>query len=226
MASLDTLFLSPHPDDLVYSAFASITDHAGNGHAVVFFNVSRFTKWGLLPKNLVTTIRTLEEKMILRRFQLKSSFLWMNDYSTRTTPIDAFDLISKLARLRGRIRNIFCPLGIGNHPDHLAVRSTAVNYWLTFATRPRLYFYEDLPYAARIDEVDPAFESCVRALPEPKSQFSVRFHPLSADLFRRKLFFARLYVTQNDHSQLFEKHAMELGRKCGALYAERYVCSQ
>ena len=226
MASLANLFLSPHPDDLVYSAFAAITAHSGDVNAVILFNVSRFTKWGLLPKNLVTMMRTLEETMILSRLGLRPSFLWMDDYSIRTKPIDRNELALKLAQLGNPTGTLYCPLGIGKHPDHLAARDAAIAYWLSCKCKPRICFYEDLPYAARIDRVDLEFERCVRSLPQSLPKLSVHYEPLSAELLRKKAFFSGLYLTQTDHRRLLERRGMELGRRCSSLCAERCVCSQ
>lgn len=226
LASLANLFVSPHPDDLVYSAFAAITGHSGDADAVILFNVSRFTKWGLLPKNIVTVMRTVEETMILTRLGMRPSFLWMDDSSIRTKPVDRNELVLKLAHLRKPPRNLYCPLGMGQHPDHLAARDAAITYWLNCGSKPRICFYEDLPYAARISRLDLEFERCVRSLPRPRRQLSVHYEPLNADLLRKKAFFSRLYITQNDHTKLLERHGKELGRRCGSSYAERYVCLQ
>jgi hypothetical protein len=221
-----TLFLCPHPDDLVYSAFAAAADYAGEADALVFFNVSRFTKWGLLPKNLVTIARTVEEKLILRRLRLRSSFLWKEDSSSREGAVNSKQLSSYLNASQWTIRNLFCPLGIANHPDHLAVRDVALEYWSNAAAKPKLCLYEDLPYAARIGDADLQLERCLHALSESYCDFSVQYWPLSQRLFKKKLFFSRLYLTQNDHTDLLEGHARELGRRCQSPYAERYVCSE
>jgi hypothetical protein len=115
---------------------------------------------------------------------------------------------------------------MGMHPDHLAARDAAISHWLNCESKPRICFYEDLPYAARIDRVDFEFDRCVRSLPQSLPKLSVHYEPLMPDLLRKKAFFSRLYLTQTDHSKLLERHAEELGRRCSSSYAERYVCSQ
>jgi LmbE family N-acetylglucosaminyl deacetylase len=222
-----TLFLSPHPDDLVYSAFSALVEQSGAGTAVIFFNVSRFTKHGLLPKYFVTTMRTLEERIILTRLRIKSSFLWMEDSSSRTHPINRQNIVTKLNRLRGTFQYIFCPLGISGHPDHLAVRSIAIDYWrLKCGGKPTLCFYEDLPYAAKVKEIEVEVESCVRELSRSCDNLSICYESMSIDQLKRKVVFSRLYLTQNDQSKLLKKHAQAIGKKCGRAYAERYVCSE
>lgn len=219
------MFLSPHPDDLVYSAFSALMEQPEVGLAIVFFNVSRFTRWGLLPKTFVTVTRTFEEKVILTRLQLKSSFLWLEDSSSRSYQIDRQIIDSKLNGFHGPVRNLFCPLGISGHSDHLAVRNAAINYWLKRDAKPRICFYEDLPYAAKMEEIEHEVDICVRQLSRFCGRLSVCYYALNADQFKRKLFFSRLYLTQNDHTSLLTKHAEELGKRCGRAYAERYVCS-
>jgi len=221
-----TLFLSPHPDDLVYSAFSALTEQREVGTGVTFFNVSRFTKWGLLPKYFVTPMRTLEERIILTRLRVRSSFLWMEDSSSRSCPISMQKIASKLNQFSGRFEYIFCPLGISGHPDHLAVRRVAIDYWrLKCDGKPSICFYEDLPYAAKVKEIECEVERCVRELSQSCDNLSICYRPLSNDQFNRKVVFSRLYLTQNDQSKLLKKHAQVIGKKCGRAYAERYVCS-
>jgi len=225
MAPPAALFLSPHPDDLVYSAFAEIANRRKKRTAVIVFNTSRFTKWGLLPKNLVTMMRTVEEEIILASLGLRSSFLWMEDSSARKTDVDMKNLASSLDKFRGHQLDLFCPLGLTEHPDHVAVRDLAVNYWLKCERRPRLCFYEDLPYAARIDTVDREVRDCINRLSLVCPRISICYRPMTAELFRKKLIFSRLYLTQNDHTKLLEKHGRGLGERCGSPYAEKYVCT-
>ena len=225
MRARANLFFSPHPDDLVYSAFAAITEHAGKGDAIVFFNATRFTKWGLLPMNVATLVRTVEETIILTRLRLGCSFMWIDDYSLRDKDNEKKELSSNLVPFRQPLRNLFCPLGIGGHPDHLAVRNFAIEYWLKYKVKPRIWFYEDLPYAARIPKIDDAVEKCISQIPHLQGLLTIRYKPLNSTLFRKKLFFSRLYVTQNDHTALFEDHGKQLGKKCDSPYAERYCCS-
>ncbi|HXQ92469.1 MAG TPA: PIG-L family deacetylase [Nitrososphaerales archaeon] len=221
-----TLFLSPHPDDLVYSAFSALTEHSRGGTGVTFFNVSRFTKWGLLPKYFVTPMRTLEERIILTRLRVRSSFLWMEDSSSRSCPISMQKIASKLNQFSGTFEYIFCPLGISGHPDHLAVRRVAIDYWrLKCDGKPSICFYEDLPYAAKVKEIEVEVERCLGELSRSCDDLSICYRPMSTDQFNRKVVFSRLYLTQNDQSKLLKKHAQVIGKQCDRAYAERYVCS-
>ena len=222
---MSSIFLSPHPDDLVYSAFSALVEQTGVGTAVIFFNVSRFTKWGLLPKYFVTPLRTLEERIILTRLRVRPSFLWLDDSSSRGYPINGQKVASKLDRFRGAFRYVFCPLGISEHPDHATVRSAAIDYWLKCGSKPRICFYEDLPYAAKMKEAEVEVERCVRKLSQFCDHLCICYHPMNIDQLKRKIVYSRLYLTQNDQSKLLKRHAQLIGKKCGRAYAERYVCS-
>ena len=210
----------------MYSAFAALSKYAGRADSLIFFNSSRFTKWGLLPRIPVTLARTAEDKLILARLGLASSYLWMNDSSVRRSGISNEELDSKVSRPSGQIRDMFCPLGVANHPDHVAVRDVALKIWQAELKRPQLYFYEDLPYAARIKNVDQEIERCIKTISGSCRKLSIRYWPLSKQLFKRKLFFSRLYLTQNDHTKVLEQHARELGSMSGFAYAERYVYAE
>jgi len=123
------------------------------------------------------------------------------------------------------IPQIFCPLGISGHVDHLAVRSVAIDYWrLTCNMRPVICFYEDLPYAAKVKEIEIEVNRCIREISTFQNQLSVFYRPLSTDQLKKKIDFSRLYFTQNDQSELLKKHAEAIGKKCGQAYAERYIC--
>lgn len=217
------VFFSPHPDDLVYSAFSALTERTGVGTAVIFFNVSRFTRWGIFPKYFVTMMRTLEDKIILTRLRLRTSFLWLEDSSVRSNPISQQAIASRLSGFPEPLRSIFCPMGVGGHPDHLAVRDAAIHFWRRRRMKPQICFYEDLPYAARTKEIESEVEKCVRNMPQSCGRLSIFYSPLTKVQFRRKILFSRLYLTQNDHTTLLTRHAKELGKQCGRAYAERYV---
>ena len=82
MPGLYNLLLSPHPDDLVFSAFSILTKKEDN-LALVFFNVSSFTRWPVKSKKLVTGYRTLEDRAILRSLKTKVKYLNLEDNSLK-----------------------------------------------------------------------------------------------------------------------------------------------
>ena len=90
--------------------------------------------------------------------------------------------------------------------------------------RPAICFYEDLPYAAKVKEIEVEVNRCIREISTFQNQLSVFYRPLSTDQLKKKIDFSRLYFTQNDQSELLKKHAEVIGKKCGQAYAERYIC--
>jgi LmbE family N-acetylglucosaminyl deacetylase len=44
---------------------------------------------------------------------------------------------------------LFCPIGIGGHIDHVAVRTVVLHHWRDIAKHYRIGLYEDLHYASR-----------------------------------------------------------------------------
>jgi len=149
----------------------------------------------------------------------------MEDSSIRNQPINMHETASKLDRFPTAFQQIFCPLGISGHVDHLAVRSLAIDYWrLKCNRKPVICFYEDLPYAAKVKEIEVEIERCVTEISTFCDRLSVCYRPLSTDQLKKKIDFSRHYLTQNDQGELLKKHAEAMGKKSGQAYAERYVC--
>src|SRR5712691_2216056 len=76
-----SLFLSPHPDDLVYSTFSALTEASKSRFAIVFFNVSGFTRWRFLSRPAVTLLRTLEDRLLLNLMGVRVSYRNLSDSS-------------------------------------------------------------------------------------------------------------------------------------------------
>src|SRR5207245_11228947 len=76
-----SLFLSPHPDDLVYSTFSALTDTSKSRSAIVFFNVSSFTRWRFLSRPAVTLLRKLEDRLLSNFMGVRVSYKNLPDYS-------------------------------------------------------------------------------------------------------------------------------------------------
>jgi len=205
-----TLFFSPHPDDLVYSAFSALIDPSNKKVAVTVFNLSRFTKWGLGSPRLISAFRKLEDRLAFTLLGIKSFHLDQPD--TSLVESKRFPL-----KLLYRPNIIYSPLGVGSHPDHLMTRGLAVHVWLEAKRIPRLLFYEDLPYAARCENYGSVLETLSREV----GLLKPRFIPLSDYQLRLKMLFSRLYITQTDNTSLLRQRAEENGLKSGVRYAEK-----
>jgi hypothetical protein len=216
------LLLSPHPDDLVYSAYRMLSDRSRLKLAITFFNVSRFTRFGLLPRRIVTLARTLEDRVALGIAGCGVRFLYELDSLARgEAPVR---VVARLPDLSGSMPvRIVAPLGVGSNPDHLIVRSVAMSLW-RLAPECELVLYEDLPYAARSSDLATEETSIVSALGE--AGIREEFLPMSPSEMRRKLLLSRLYLTQTVKTQTLLDHARLVGADSSNGFAERvFVCS-
>lgn len=163
------LFLSPHPDDIAFSAFASLVrvPPGETRTLVTVFSRSCYTYAapGVREEALTISSRRMEEDS---RFARAHGAEWVPlgfaDSSLR--PLRAGEEYrrasgeeplypSVLAKLRGLLEaagpEAVChvPLGISQHVDHLMVRDAV----LALRGGPQgLVFHEDLPYAERHTE--------------------------------------------------------------------------
>ncbi|HKW03770.1 MAG TPA: hypothetical protein VJN71_00600 [Nitrososphaerales archaeon] len=215
------LLLSPHPDDLVFSTF-SILSNRTEKLALIYFNVSKFTRWKIKSKLIITTIRTLEDKVILSLLGTKSAYLFLPDDSIQKSTSQGLEG-RDISLLKGTPSEIYCPLGVGGNPDHLIVRDRGIRLHRSFDKKPKLFFYEELPYAARhsdstesrLQEISPFFTSL-----KPIASF------LTSDEMKIKLIASRAYISQNDHRVLLLNRAKEVGEESSVRYAEMFYLAE
>jgi len=204
-----SLFLSPHPDDLVYSTFSALTDASKSRFAIVFFNVSSFTRWRFLSRPAVTLLRKLEDRLLLNFMGVRVSYKNLPDssitqkrtgYASEGTPT---------------FSELYSPLGVGGHPDHLFVRDFALSIWKGMKGKTVMFFYEDLPYAARMKDLGATEKELAVEVGEICGRLEARCLPLTKNALRRKRLYSRLYLTQTDQSGLILSHARKVGEECG-----------
>ena len=204
MPGLYNLLLSPHPDDLVFSAFSILIKNPNN-LALVFFNVSRFTRWPVKSKKLVTSYRTFEDRTILRSLKTKVKYLHLEDNSLKDSTDS--DFISNLKVGLDFPTKIYSPLGVGNSPNHLQVRKWAVDQWIKWERKPQLYFYEDLPYAAKLENLEHEEERIIVELERSCGPLQKHAESLTGAQLQRKLRMCRAYFSQTDYTELIGQHA-------------------
>ncbi len=224
--------MSAHPDDLVFSAFSALLDRSSSKIGLIFFNVSSSTRWGPVPRgwlNLpqlaISGLRILEDKFALGNLGVKSVHFHNADskaskrYEMKMNAVRIFPFPQLPAR-------VYTPLGLGGHPDHISVRNVAVYLWRNFQKRPRLIFYEDLPYAFLLQNRGQEERKCFEELErELGKNLQTEYSPLAPKELARKLRYMRLYFSQMNSSSLsqFAQYARLVGRECGMEYAERFV---
>lgn len=160
------IFVSPHLDDICYSAFTAIKNCSSLSRTVI---VTIFSKscWTFLTKPCheealqVTNIRQKEEKEFAANIGAELNLLNLNDSSLRyqkfgeeyktkshNDPIYRLALVKLTDTLRTYepISRIYIPLGISQHVDHLIARDIVLE---SEEFRNFVCLYEDLPYVAR-----------------------------------------------------------------------------
>jgi deacetylase len=198
------VFFSPHPDDIAFSAFASLVRvPAGVPRALV--TVFSQSCWSFCSpvepgQALAVSARRLEEDMRFARAQgVALVHLGLRDTSLRGLPAGGEyrrsaeedplypALVAELRQvLEGEGPEAVChvPLGLGGHVDHLLVRDAVLA--LRGGARG-VSFYEDLPYAegygeeeiaghARSLRVGAPLEPCVLELDWPGKLEALRMY--------------------------------------------------
>jgi hypothetical protein len=212
--------LSPHPDDLVFSCFSAMMDSKVDKRAIVFFNSSKFSRWPIHSKKLISFYRTLEDKFILESLGIKVKYLFNPDTSIEN-PQNTFPRAEWDLKLDPPLC-IYSPLGVGGNKNHIQVRDWAIRRWIGWNKNCELCFYEDLPYAAKLgfspDEIELPIIRELESICE--SQIELQLRPLSREILARKILLSKFYFSQTDYSELLESFAKIRGRSSQAGFAE------
>ena len=157
-------FLSPHPDDIAYSCFGPICLSQHKKVIVTVYSVSCYA-YNSTKNNIyeTTELRRNEEKQFAYRRNAEVIFLNYADSS-----ITMHKSIEETNKMNNRIKqdiqnlikdyypcNVYAPIAIGWHVDHINLRDIAVHLFKTNRLLVnKLYLYEDLPYTCDLTTVD------------------------------------------------------------------------
>lgn len=166
------IFISPHPDDIAYSCYASLVSPLADCTRTLIVTVfgSSIRARGSLgsrgSKDEISAARLQEDREFTSITKCNLLSLKFHDSSLRYKEWVAFDALDPradpvFARVKRALRriiktllggaSIFIPLGIGSHIDHCivreAVRDILCEYWIAHGSY-ELFYFEDLPYAA------------------------------------------------------------------------------
>ncbi len=84
---------------------------------------------------------------------------------------------------------LYSPLGVGGHPDHLFVRDFALSIWKGMKGKTVMFFYEDLPYAARMKDLGATEKELAIEVGEVCGRVEARCLPLTKNaLWRKRLY--------------------------------------
>jgi hypothetical protein len=165
---LPPVILSPHCDDACFSLGFTLTRHAGAHLVDLYTRTDRATgaraAEGRAGVEATTQRRRAEDAAFAARLDLRIVDLDLPEATLRShTPFDLHGiaddaatldaalvpLLQQLATLPGSGRRaLYCPLGVGNHRDHVATLMVVVHNHLELQRHFAIRFYEDLPYAA------------------------------------------------------------------------------
>jgi LmbE family N-acetylglucosaminyl deacetylase len=240
LGSKSIAVLSPHSDDAAFSLSGLLHLAADRGYTctiITAFSRSRRTRTGGIEpdEERVTAMRKREDQDFVSQLGAGARVLWCDlpDPSVRLPAArDTWYVPRPLsADERGFVAGIarFCeehvadssallaPMALGRNRDHLIARTAA----LEFVRRsPRgLFFYEDLPYAARMSERD--LERDVSDLAEAEG-LALEPHTISyATLLLRKRRAVATYASQanRDIAGRVVRYALRVGKLVSA--AER-----
>lgn len=239
-----SIFLSPHADDICYSAFGSIYNpYSGRWRSLIVtvFSKSCWTFWAALVKEMaegVTHVRQQEERGFAGEMGCDLKMLGFEDSSLRNqSPGDEYKgsdprLDPVFPRVVAALRAVmaenpdgaavFVPLGNSNHLDHLIVRDAALEVLKDYPDgRYPLFYYEDLPYAAALTEGQ--LHQYARSVNPALSPYLVSIE----EIWHLKEAFIRHYRSQLENSTIrnIKAHALAVG---GTYKAERiwYVNQQ
>jgi hypothetical protein len=202
---------------LVYSAYAILSEKSRPKLAVTVFAISGFTRFGLLPKQIVSPARIFEERLVLGIIGIKVSILFERDSLARRNRPGSRAPLGRFSN--GSYPRIVAPLGVGGNPDHLTVREAALSLW-SRSHGCDLALYEDLPYAAKSMNLESEEASIVSTL--EVERIHEECMPLSPFQMRNKLLLSTLYLTQTVKTGTLLQHARSVGSKIGQAYAERF----
>lgn len=170
ICGIDTVFLSPHDDDLAFSiGGALISGYITTGVVATIFSVSNSTI-DEQERNVccVTAARRKENGRFYSSLSAELEIIYLDrldaplrlgvseervieNVQNASDHIEANHISSVIESLLKPSSMLFAPLGLGGHIDHLLVHKVAC----AFAKNGRaIAFYEDLPYAARLSVSD------------------------------------------------------------------------
>jgi LmbE family N-acetylglucosaminyl deacetylase len=162
---IKTIFISPHSDDIALSIGGMIAKNFFRRpfEIITVFSKSVAACFQENNSTSVSKIREMEDNKYAEIIEAKINRLHLPDASMREYKGDQlnqfkdiddisdpiyFDVYNSLSNIISAHpeADIVCPLGIGNHIDHLLVLNVCTR--LCVENNRRIIYYEDLPYAA------------------------------------------------------------------------------
>lgn len=223
------IYLSPHHDDVCFSLGALVWRRRA-GSLVSIFTKSDYVAVSVpLPTDqasrarVVTEMRTAEDLRFAKVCGLVRHDLSLAEPSfVGRDPFDCRDLEPAIARLRPllasmisddpsrKAQNLFCPIGIGSHRDHLTTFYSVVAMLPQLVPTTNVFFYEDLHYASGPDVRTAGLRRALHILSAFKC---VRIAlPLSKDMLNVKMQLVSLYGSQHRQPPSYRRYSVSTGQ--------------
>jgi hypothetical protein len=214
------VYLSPHRDDVCFSIGYAASRL--QGHLVNLFTLTRYvavdmelptTDWGRVE--VVSRLREQEDQLFaeaagLQRYDLG---LWepaLLGYG----PFDLTNLEVEVAALSARLMpwllsklpsegdshlaNLYCPMGIGGHRNHVSTVVAVRNAYDTLRQHYTLYLYEDLHYASVARVRQDGLRRATQLF--AGMRLSPIVVPINSTDAERKMRLINLYASQHPHA--------------------------
>lgn len=203
------IFLAPHCDDVCFS-IGYIAWRRRTGTLLTVFSRSGYraglpyAQGNMLAE--VTRLRADEDRSFANACNLRLVHL---DFENAWPPFSGGNTTENALRIKEALMSalltpmgehssamrpvLFCPMGIGLHVDHLAVRTVVLDNLDTLSRRYRVVFYEDLYYAAEPSRRQSGIKAFFSA--SGKLNWIRLWWPLEGHE-RLKLYLADLYTSQ------------------------------
>lgn len=165
-------YLQPHSDDICFS-LGGFAYQRHCGTLLTVLSVSAHVQGrraAVAPTpDWVTKTRIAEDKAFAEACGLTTRFLGLQDALLLNRRIFSLGWVNEnLQRIKSPLLDalfavpadgasdvrpwLFCPIGIGGHVDHVAVRMLVNQHYDLLSSRYRIGFYEDLHYASSVAE--------------------------------------------------------------------------
>ncbi len=187
-----------------------------DGHLInIFTNCNYTTAVDLSSQppstDMVTKIRDAEDKVFADKCGLTTHNLHLSEATVLGfSPFDLGEIEHEVELLDNRLVpflleiikkqkksnvQIYCPLAIGRHRNHISVFMSIVRAYETLGTISKIYFYEDLPYASQIESRKEAIKRLAYYFQQ--SGMSRHANQLTHEEMNKKLEFISLYQSQH-----------------------------
>lgn len=202
----DKVILAPHSDDFCFSLCGNMLLHPSFRIINIFSKDDDFTLSSNLKSNDKIKYRKEEDLLISKLLDSEILFLdypseFLRGYiNWNDSPNPTLDkpYITKLKKIILSLNEeIYCPLGVGNHVDHILVRDVVIQLMLdNKLNKKKVKFYEDLPYSGKY-----SVEYAINEIQNKIGDLEKQDLEITS-VINKKIYLCSLYLTQINEKSL------------------------